>query len=237
MTATRIVGVPLAACPLLLALAALSWDRGRWREVVRTGLLCGVAALGAGLFFAFCQVQYGRWDAYLYAQAEGWGVKPDYLALFKASAYRPQGLLFGDDGSVLPDTLSRWAVPLTMLAFGALVLAELHWRRGTAPEGRRERAGLLLAAGLMFYVAASGLAGSDFVSMVRYTFCVHVVQALAAVCLFSQFPALRARSWAVALGLVAPAAALAVFQAMLIRLFTHGDGWREAGRRRSTVVR
>ena len=118
MTATRIVGLPLAACPLLLTLAALPWDQWRWREVVRTGLLCGAASLGAGLFFAFCQGQYGRWDAYLYAQAAGWGVKPDYLALFKASAYRPEASLFGDDGTVSPNALSRWAVPLTVLPFG-----------------------------------------------------------------------------------------------------------------------
>ncbi len=222
MTATRIVGLPLAACPLLLTLAALPWGERRWREVVRTGLLCGAASLGAVLFFAFCQGQYGRWDVYLYAQEAGWGVRPDYLALFKVSAYRPEMLFFGSDGTLDPNALSRWTVPLTVLLFGGLLLAELRWGRGTPAEGRRERVGLMLAAGLMFYVAASGLAGSGFVSMVRYTFCVHVALAVAGAHLLGQIPAVRARTWGAALLLV-PAVASAVLQGMLIRLFTHGE--------------
>jgi hypothetical protein len=222
MTATRIVGLPLAACPLLLAAAALAGGERCWREVVRAALLCGAASLGAALFFAFCQWQYGRWDAYMYAQAAGWGVKPDYLALFKGFAYRPGALLFGDDGTVVPNALSRWAVPLTVLLSGGVLLAELRWGRGTSVEGRRERAGLMLAAGLMFYVAASGLAGSGFVSMVRYTFCAHVALAVAAACLLAQLPTVRARAWWVAL-LIVPVVASAVVQRMLIRLFTHGE--------------
>jgi hypothetical protein len=222
MTATRIVGLPLAAVPLLLAVAALALGERRWLEVVRTALLCGAASLGAALFFVFCQMQFGRWDAYMYAQAAGWGVRPDYLALFKGFSYRPGMLPFEDDGTIIPDVLSRWAVPLTVLLFGGLLLAELRWGRGSAPEGRRERAGMMLAAGLMFYVAASGLAGSGFVSMVRYTFCVHVALAVAAASLLGQLPTVRARAWGAVL-LVVPVGASALVQGMLIRLFTHGQ--------------
>lgn len=223
MTATRTVGLPLAAAPLLLALAAVPWGAGGWRDVVRAGLLCGTASLGGLLFFAFCQYQYGRWDAYLYAQAAGWGVSPDYLVLLKPAAYRPGCAVFLDDGTVNPNALSRLAVPLTVLLFGALLLAELRVGRGTPSEGRRERAGLLLAAGLMFYVAASGTAGGGFISMVRYTYCVHVTLALAAAHLLGQVPALRARAWRAALLVLVPAVVSAVLQALLIRLFTHGE--------------
>jgi hypothetical protein len=114
-------------------------------------------------------------------------------------------------------------VPLTVLLFGVLLLAELRWGRGTSSEGRRERAGLMLAAGLMFYVAASGLAGSGFVSMVRYTFCVHVALVVATVHLLGQLPAVRARPWGAALLFFVPMGASLVVQGMLIRLFTHGQ--------------
>jgi hypothetical protein len=223
MTATRIVGLPLAACPLLLALAALPWGERRWGDVVRAGLLGCMASLGGLLFFAFCQWQYGRWDAYLYAQVAGWGVTPDYLALFKSAAYRFDLALLLPDGTLNPNALSRWAVPLTVLLFGGLVLAELRLGRGTTSEGRRERAGLILAAGVMFYIAASGTAFSGFIGLLRYSYCAHVALVLAAAHLLGQVPAVRERAWRAALATLAPAVPSLVIQLMLIRQFTNGE--------------
>jgi hypothetical protein len=222
MTATRIVGLPVAACPLLLALAAPVGGERCWRATVRAGLLCGAASLGALLFFAFCLWRYGRWDAYLYAQTAGWGVTPDYLALFKPFAYRP-GLTFVlPDGTLNANALSRWTVPPTVLLFGGLVLAELRLGRGAAADGRRERAGLMLAAGVMFYIAVSGTAFSGFVGLLRYAYCAHVALALAAVGLLGQVPAVRERAWRALLVLIL-AVPSAVLQLTLIRQFIRGE--------------
>jgi hypothetical protein len=223
MTATRIVGLPIAACPLILAVAGLRGGEGRWREVVRAALLCGVASLGALLFFAFCQAQYGRWDAYMYAQKAGWEIHPDYLAVFKLSTYRPEFDIFLPGGALNTNALSRLSVPLTALALVVVILAELWLGRGTPAEGRHCRVGLLLAAGLMFYIALSGLANSDFKSMVRYTFCVHVTLVLAVASLLAQVPRVRVRVQPVLPLLFVPALGSAWFQILMIRLFTHGE--------------
>jgi hypothetical protein len=222
MTATRIVGLPVAACPLLLALAAPVGGERCWRATVRAGLLCGAASLGALLFFAFCLWRYGRWDVYLYAQTAGWGVTPDYLALFKPFAYRP-GLTFVlPDGTLNANALSRWAVPLTVLLFGGLVFAELRLRRGTTSAGRRERIGLMLAAGVMFYIAVSGTAFSGFVGLLRYAYCAHVALALATAGLLGQVPAVRERAWRAVL-VLALAVPSAVVQLTLIQQFIRGE--------------
>jgi hypothetical protein len=219
MTATRIVGLPLAAVPLLLALV---WAGRRWGDIVRAGLLCGVASLGALAFFVFCQWQYGRWDAYMYAQVAGWGVAPDYLAVFKASCYRPGLALLLPDGALNPNALSRWALPLTVLLFGGLLLAESRLGRGTDSQGRRQRAGLILAAGVMFYIAASGTAFSGFIGLLRYSYCAHVALVLAAAHLLGQVPAVRELAWR-ALLVLALAVPSAVIQLLLIGQFTHGQ--------------
>src|SRR5206468_12260121 len=40
------------------------------------------------LFFVYCQLRWGHWDIYMLTQATGWGITPDYLAVFKLSSYR-----------------------------------------------------------------------------------------------------------------------------------------------------
>jgi hypothetical protein len=218
MTGTRIVGLPVAACPLLMALVMLSW-----RDVIRTALLAGVASVGGMGFFAFCQWQYGRWDAYLYAQVAGWQVTPDYLALFKLYAYRPALALLHPDGTINGDALSRWAVPVTMLLFGLVLLSELRWGRNTTAERRPDRVGLILAATVMFYIAVSGTAGSGFVGLVRYSYCAQVGLGLAAAELLAHAPVLRKRARRALPLILALAALLMMVQLMLVRSFTQGE--------------
>jgi hypothetical protein len=132
MTATRIVGLPLAVCPLVLTAVAL-WGSGLsrrdWlRRLGPAALLGAVASLGGLLFFGFCQLRYGRWDAYMYTQRVGWGVTPDYLALIRPDVYRfawPAVV----NGCVNPNDLSRLSVPFTALLFGLLALVECRLAR------------------------------------------------------------------------------------------------------------
>jgi hypothetical protein len=227
MTGTRIVGLPLAACPLLIALTAL-WGSGlparEWlRRLGPAAMLAGVALLGGLIFFGFCQWQYGRWDAYMYTQRAGWGVTPDYLALFKAEVYRV-GRPTLINGFVNPNDLSRLCVPFTVVLFFALVLVECRVARTDPARGWRQRLGFYLAGGLMFYIAVSGLANSSLVSMIRYTFCVHVMLALAVVHLLGTVPPPRGLARAVGVGLLLGAAVVSMTcEVMLVRLFTHGE--------------
>jgi hypothetical protein len=230
MTGTRIVGLPLAVCPVVLAAVAL-WGEARdrplsprdvLRRLARPASLCAAAALGGLLFFSFCQLQYGRWDAYMLAQRVGWGVTPDYLALFKPEVYR-FALPTGPD--LNPNYVSRLCVPFTVILFGVLLLVESRVARTDGRATWRERLGLYLASGLMFYIAVSGLANSGLISMIRYTFCVHVMLALAVVHLLARVPLPVGRLWtAVAAALLAAAGISISMEIVFIRLFTHG-GW------------
>jgi hypothetical protein len=228
MTATRIVGLPLAVCPLLLAAASLVWaERGHpehWlRRLTSAGLLSGVSSLGGLLFFAFCRLQYGRWDAYMHSQRACWGITPDYLALFKPEIYRVAWPIF-INGLVNPNDLSRLCVPGTIVLFLLLALIECRTARVDPARTWRERAGLYLAGGLLFYIAVAGLANSSLISMIRYTFCVHVVLALAAVHLATRVPprGILVRRATFAL-LAVMAVVCVVCQLMLAHLFTHGE--------------
>jgi hypothetical protein len=227
MTGTRIVGLPLAVCPLLVALAALRGSglarADALRRLAPVALLCAVALLGGVLFFGFCQLQYGRWDAYMYAQRVGWGVGPDYLAVFRPDVYRvARPTLI--HGAVNPNDLNRLCVPFTVVLFCALVLVECRVARRDPARGWREQIGFYLAGALMFYIAVSGLANSSLVSMIRYTFCVHVMLALAAVHLLARLPRSQGLVRGAAVGLLVAAAAVSLtFEIMLVRLFTHGE--------------
>jgi hypothetical protein len=224
MAGTRIVGLPLAMCPLLLGVASLLRGEAgyRLRRVLAAGLLASVASLGGLLFFAFCQLQYGRWDAYMYCQHAGWGITPDYLAVLNPEIYRVgwPGFI---NGLINPNDLSRLCVPATVILFLILALVECRAARADRQRGR-ERAGLYLAGGLLFYIAVSGLANSGLVSMIRYTFCTHVVLALAAVHLGARVPSWKAPTARVAVALFTVSAVVSgVCQLMLAHLFTHGE--------------
>src|SRR5262249_62426183 len=91
------------------------WSRGGARKswparLGAAGALTFLASLGGVLFFAFCQLRYGHWDMYMINQRLGWGIEPDYLALFKPDIYRgPVPAFVG--GLVNPNFLSVAAVP------------------------------------------------------------------------------------------------------------------------------
>jgi hypothetical protein len=227
MTATRIVGLPLAVCPLVLTGVAL-WGSGlSWRDWLRrlgpAALLGAVASLGGLLFFGFCQLRYGRWDAYMYTQRAGWGVTPDYLALIKPDVYRFAWPAF-INGCVNPNDLSRLSVPFTALLFGLLALVECRLAKQDSGEGWRQRLGFYLCGGLMFYIALCGLANSNLVSMIRYTFSVHVMLALAVVHLLARAPRPQGLVGGAAACLLLPAAGVCLsLEIMCVRLFTHWE--------------
>src|SRR5438477_856933 len=93
MSGTRIVGIPCAAFPVVQSVFAKGAERVRqpllWLRLHLPAIgLMMAATLGAVFFFLFCQLRWGHWDMYMLTQTAGWGIIPDYFAIFKLSSYR-----------------------------------------------------------------------------------------------------------------------------------------------------
>jgi len=93
MSATRIVGLFCAAFPVVRSVFAKGWrgwprPRAWFHDHASAIGLTFAATLGALTFFVCCQLRWGHWDIYMLTQAAGWGIIPDYLAVFKPSSYR-----------------------------------------------------------------------------------------------------------------------------------------------------
>src|SRR5215813_7645180 len=143
MSATRIVGIVCAAFPLVRSAFQTGW-RGllkprKWlRENRATVALTFVAACGGIAFFVLCQVRWGHWDLYMLTQAAGWGIEPDYLAVFKPESYRWLVPALNN-----PVEVSQLSMTLGVVLLVAVVICEL------VPAIRR-RAGLPVRAGIYF---------------------------------------------------------------------------------------
>ncbi len=78
LTATRISGLPVVVYPVLYAWLNQPREAGSRRNAARLATALAVAAfaaLGAGLFFLYCQIHFGCWDLYMKTQLLGWGVR------------------------------------------------------------------------------------------------------------------------------------------------------------------
>jgi hypothetical protein len=85
MTATRLVGLPLALYPLLVeSVAALRRKKPQWLNGL---LVATVTPLGGLLYFAYLDFAFGRWDYYFFIQKSGWFLQSDLKSIFQFSAY------------------------------------------------------------------------------------------------------------------------------------------------------
>jgi hypothetical protein len=179
MSATRIVGIPCAAYPIVRRFLEDGWRKlSSARAFIRIHLpaivLTFVSTLGAGAFFLYCQFRWGRWDLYMLTQEAGWAIEPDYLAIFKPASYR--FILPPPDD---PVQASQLTVTLTLLLFATIALFEFipALRRQTAWP---TRVGFYFCALVIYYVSIAGVASVQMESMLRYQFCVHALVVLAA---------------------------------------------------------
>jgi hypothetical protein len=223
MSATRIVGVVCAAFPVVRALFRSGWrilvEPRRWlRELGPPLSLTIVAACGAIGFFAYSQVRWGRWDIYMLTQAAGWGITPDYLAVFKPESYRWLVPALND-----PTEASQLSMTVGALLLLCVVACELL-------PGIRRRAGLPVRAGIYFcaaatyYLSVSGVACVAMESMLRYELCVHALIVLALLNFLRQFPTppVLVRAFGVAAVALLTAAGLCV-QGWYVWNFTRGN--------------
>lgn len=222
MSATRIVGVPCAAFPIIRSVVAKGWKSVRAplsavRQHAGAIGLTLVGTLGAILFFAFCQIKWGRWDLYMLTQGAGWAIVPDYLALFKSSSYH-----WMMPAMNYPIQASQMSVTVGALLLLAVAVCELYPRvrqRVNWPT----RAGIYFCAIVVFYVSMSGVAGVSMESMLRYQFCVHALIVLALLSFLHQFT--RPPMFVRALGMTAVALVCAAglsLQGWYVWNFTRG---------------
>jgi len=223
MSAARIVGIVCAAFPVVCSVFKTGW-RGllkprTWvRENRAAVALTVVAACGAVAFFAFCQLRWGHWDFYMLTQAAGWGIVPDYLAVFRPESYRWVVPALND-----PIEVSQLSMTLGAVLFIAIALCEL------APAIRRRaglpvRVGIYFCAATIYYLSVSGVACVDMESMLRYEFSAYALIVLALLNFLRQFrtPPILVRALGMAAVALVSAAGLCV-QGWYIWNFTRGN--------------
>jgi hypothetical protein len=256
MSATRIVGIVCAAFPVVrsvfakgLALSVPSDELGAspaaqtWRSMLRswaslreprrlfrqhavaTGLMV-VAILGALSFFLYCQLRWGHWDIYMLTQAAGWGIVPDYLAVFRPSNYRWLVPTLNNPTEASQMSMTLGALLLIGIAFCEISFV-LRRARSAAIRWRSElsiRAGIYFCAAAIYYVSVSGVACVDMESMLRYEFCVHALIVLALLNYLRQLrmPPMFMRAFGIAAVALISAAGLSV-QGWYVWNFTRGN--------------
>jgi hypothetical protein len=186
MSATRIVGIVCAVFPVVRSVFCTGWRSllkpRTWVRENRVAIgLTLVAALGAIAFFVYCQLRWGHWDLYMLTQAAGWGIVPDYLAVFKSESYRWLVPALND-----PTEASQLSMTVGALIFLAIVVFE------SLPAVRRRaglpmRVGIYFCAAAIYYLSVSGVACVDMESMLRYEFGAYTLIVLAFLDLLRQF--------------------------------------------------
>ncbi len=223
MSATRIVGIVCAAFPLVRSAVRTGW-RGllkprKWLRENRAAVgLTFVAACGGIAFFVLCQLRWGHWDLYMLTQAAGWGIVPDYFAVFKPESYRWLVPALNNPTEVSQLSMTLGAVLLVAIAVCELVPAIR--RRAGLPV----RAGIYFCAATIYYLSVSGVACVDMESMLRYEFSAYALIVLALLNFLRQFrtPPIWVRALGTAAVAVVSAAGLCV-QGWYVWNFTRGN--------------
>jgi hypothetical protein len=223
MSATRIVGLPCAAFPVVHALCKKSGRSNQiWRDWIaryRTPvLIMMLSTLGGLAFFAYCQVRWGRWDLYMLTQESGWAIEADYLAIFKPGNYH-----FALPPLYDSTRASQFASALAALAFVAVAVAESFAAIRRRSDWRK-RIGFYFAAIVIYYISLAGVASVQLESMLRYDLCVHALIVLALLHFLREFslPSVYLRASAIGLAALVFAAGLAL-QGFYVWNFTQGN--------------
>src|SRR6266567_7901273 len=223
MSATRIVGILCAAFPVVRSVFAKGWRGWRgplaWFHDHASAIgLSFAATLGALTFFVCCQLRWGHWDIYMLTQAAGWGIIPDYLAVFKPSSYRWLVPVLNNPTEASQISMTLGAVLLVGIALCEL-LPTIRWRADLPV-----RAGIYFCAAVIYYLSVSGVACVSMESMLRYEFCVHALIVLALLNFLRQFrtPPMLVRAFGIAAVALLSAAGLCV-QGWYVWNFTRGN--------------
>jgi len=194
LTATRIVGLPLALLPLLIAVARRRDARPTQSVVAYWGqafLTSVITVMGSGLFFLYSQLYLGRWDKYSATLSQ-----PQYLRT------RWIGFRFEIYQFFVPTTqhlswfiieLNRLVVPFIALGIAIILLMECLWGRRTLRQFWKFRFPLYYAGALFFFINLTAMASPTeakvyFLSMIRHSLETVVVFLLGCTHLLSTLP-------------------------------------------------
>ena len=223
MSATRIVGIVCAAFPFVRSIVLNGWrglcrPRAWFREYGAAIVLTVLAMFGALAFFIYGQLRWGRWDIYMLTQTAGWGIGPDYLAVFRASSYR--WLVPALDN---PIEASQMSMTLGAVLLVGIALCEL-FPSIRQRMGLPTRAAIYFCAAAIYYISVSGVACVDMESMLRYEFAVHALIVLALLNFLRQFrtPPVLVRAFGTAAVALVSATGLSV-QGWYVWNFTRGN--------------
>src|SRR5216117_2577522 len=229
MSATRIVGLLCASFPVVRSVFAKGWRGWRgplaWFHDHASAIgLTFAATLGALTFFVCCQLRWGHWDIYMLTQAAGWGIIPDYLAVFRPSNYRWLVPALNNPTEASQMSMTLGALLLIGIAFCEISVALGRTRSARWANGLPTRAGIYFCAAAIYYLSVSGVACVDMESMLRYEFCVHVLIVLALLNYLRQFrmPPMFVRAFGIAAVALITAAGLSV-QGWYVWNFTRGN--------------
>jgi len=225
MSATRIVGIVCAAFPVVYSVCIKGWKGLReprlwFRQYGPAIGLMIAATLGALGFFLYCQLRWGRWDIYMLTQAAGWGIVPDYMAVFRPSSYRWLIPALNN-----PTEASQMSMTFGALLFVGIALCELLIALRRARRSRPLTIwGRTSCAAAIYYISVSGVASVAMESMLRYEFCVHALIVLALLNYLRQFPTppMFVRAFGLAAVALISAAGISV-QGWYVWNFTRGN--------------
>ena len=223
MSAARIVGIVCAAFPAVRSVFRTGW-RGllkplNWIRENRGAIgLTFVAASGAVPFFAYCQLRWGHWDLYMLTQAAGWGIVPDYLAVFRPESYRWPIPALNNPTEASQLSMTLGAVLLVFVAFCESIPA-IRCRAGMPV-----RVGIYFCGTAIYYLSVSGVACVEMESMLRYAFGAYALIVLAFLNFLGQFrtPPVWVRALGTAAVALISAAGLCV-QGWYVWNFTRGN--------------
>jgi hypothetical protein len=161
MSATRIVGAPLAVLPCIWAACELGVSgkaaipSTRFKIASVYGILAVMIALGTLSFFTYCAVKFGHWNEYMRAGQIGWfGNHPDYHALFSPRNFRMRLPRFDDDYLSSGD-VTRLYFPVLAIIVTLVIAADAWLSRRRTLSGFSERLALYVAAVFMLLICAS----------------------------------------------------------------------------------
>jgi hypothetical protein len=220
MSATRIVGIPVSFFPLMARISTQAVRRKvpslkGISAATATSLISSlVAFMGAAGFLIYCQLRFGRYDLYMETQRIGWGIQPDYAAVFK---WKDFAYTLGfDKGATI---LSGISFVLFAGIEGLLLIAKRN-------RGFTDRLPLYTVSLLIFFITVSGLKSLNFRSMIRYTLPWHILLLLCLAHLisrnFRQSP--RILNLCLGLGVIGAAISIRLLGAPHITDFLSG-GW------------
>jgi hypothetical protein len=155
MSATRLVGLPLAFYPILVeSVRTLEGKKTQWLQAFSVAAL---TPMGGILYFAYLYFAFGRWDYYFFIQQSGWYLSADLKMAINPYAYFQ----------------NAWAYDLVHVVDVAIALGMASYIAALVYRLFRQRTltrfiPLLYLALTLFYIPFVTMATRRMEGMVRY---------------------------------------------------------------------